>query len=193
MSRSEDDSKDEPLTELDIYASEFAELVNRHTPSRRSTPSDWLRRLPSEVFDYYQQGLSTFESSAGSPAERRGRLYLIHSGLLFMWMMWGKEKTRRSFKAHAARCTRRAATLAVLEQYRRAGILAHYSVPDWFSDPVGEWIVEVTSTAVDADALSDQTFRDRVQSETTIRCTVGTLSNLRRAGALPPARSLSVD
>ena len=80
--------------ELDIYAAEFAKLVDRHSPTRSDTPTDWLRRLPDEAYRYFQEGISTFGSDAKTPIERRGRLYLIHSALLFMWMSWGKDEAR---------------------------------------------------------------------------------------------------
>lgn len=188
-----DQSAQNVPNELDIYASEFAKLVSSHSPSRRSTPAEWLRRLPNEVFYYYEQGISTFESNADSPAERRGRLYLIHTGLLFMWMRWGKKKAREQFQSQAARSTRRAATLTTLEHYRRGGVLAHYDCGDWFFDPVSDWTVKLISEAVAAEHLSDDALKETVHTETTTLCSIETFSSLRKEGAIPATSSLSLN
>ncbi len=179
--------------ELDVYAAEFAKLVDRHSPSRQDTPPEWLRRLPDEAYQYYQEGISTFGSTAQTPIERRGRLYIIHTALLFMWMSWGKETARERFLNHADKGTRRAASLITLEHYRRAGVLAHYKVDHWFSQSVSEWRVVLISGAVDLDLVTDQTLRDDFQKHTTVRCPVHTFSLLRTGGAVPARGALSFD
>jgi hypothetical protein len=178
--------------ELDIYAAEFAKLVDRHAPSRRDTPSDWLRRLPDEAYHYYREGVSTFGSDARTPIERRGRLYLIHTALLFMWMNWGKTTARERFTSHANEGTRRAASLVTLEHYRRAGVLADYSTSDWFFQPVGEWSATLISGAVDLRAVDDDALREALREQTTVNCNVLTLSSLRKRRAVPERHSLSL-
>lgn len=178
--------------ELDIYAAEFAKLVDRHTPSRHDCPSDWLRRLPDEAFTYFGQGISTFGSSARTPIERRGRLYLIHTALLFLWMNWGKEAARRRFETHADEATRRAASLVTLEHYRRAGVIATYDVDNWFSGPVGAWTVSLISGAIDAERVTDDSLHSALQAQTTVSCSVNAFGVLRAKGAVSPRESLSI-
>lgn len=178
--------------ELDIYAAEFAKLVDKHSPSRSDAPSGWLRRLPDEAFTYYQEGVSTFGSEARTPIERRGRLYLIHTALLFMWMSWGKETARERFQSQANEGTRRAASLVTLEHYRRAGVLAHYDTDDWFFQPVGEWTVSLISGAVNVEAVADDALRAVLRGQTTVSCDVLTLSSLRAQEAIPGRMSLSL-
>jgi hypothetical protein len=178
--------------ELDIYAAEFAKLVDRHTPSRRDTPSVWLRRLPDEAFQYYRQGVSTFGSAARTPIERRGRLYLIHTALLFMWMSWGKSTARERFQRRANEATRRAASLVTLERYRRAGVLANYEASDWFAEPVGEWTATLVSGAVDAEQVPDEELCARLRAQPTVSCSVRVFSRLRAGGAIPARKALSL-
>jgi len=178
--------------ELDIYAAEFAKLVDRHSPTRSDTPTDWLRRLPDEAYRYFQEGISTFGSDAKTPIERRGRLYLIHSALLFMWMSWGKDEARERFQCHANEGTRRAASLITLEHYRRAGVLADYAAGDWFFQPVGQWEVSLISGAVDTGLVADDELRDALQKQTRVDCDVLTLSGLRSEEAIPARTSLSL-
>lgn len=177
--------------ELDIYAAEFAKLVDRHSPSRGDTPSEWLRQLPDEAFHYYKEGISTFGSRAESPIERRGRLYIIHTALLFMWMSWGKTTARKRFQSEADEGTRRAASLITLERYRRAGVLAHYSVDDWFSQRVGEWGVTIISGAVNLEEVKDESLSKAVREQTTVSCPVRSFSLLRTTGAIPSRHSLT--
>jgi hypothetical protein len=178
--------------ELDIYAAEFAKLVDRHAPSRRDTPRDWLRRLPDEAYHYYQEGVATFGADARTPIERRGRLYLIHTALLFMWMSWGKTTARERFTSHANEGTRRAASLVTLEHYRRAGVLADYSTADWFFQPVGEWSATLISGAVDLRAVDDDALRKALRAQTTVNCDVLTFAGLRKERAVPKRHSLSL-
>ncbi len=178
--------------ELDIYAAEFAKLVDRSSPSRSDLPSEWLGRLPNEAFQYYQEGISTFGSAATTPIERRGRLYLIHTALLFMWMSWGKDTARERFQSHSNEGTRRAASLISLERYRRAGVLAHYETDHWFSQPVGKWTVTVISGAVQTDRVRDENLRTLIRQNTTAFCPVRTFSKLRTEGALPARNAFSL-
>ena len=178
--------------ELDIYAAEFAKLVDRHTPSRNDTPSEWLGRLPDEVYRYYQKGVSTFGTEARTPIERRGRLYLIHTSLLFMWMSWGKEKARERFQCQASQSTRRAASLVTLEHYRRAGVLADYEPADWFFQPVDEWTVALVSEAVETERVADEALREGLRDRATLSCPVSAFAELRANGAVPSRESLDL-
>jgi hypothetical protein len=178
--------------ELDIYAAEFAKLVDRHTPSRSDTPSAWLRRLPNEAFNYYKEGVSTFGSDAQTPIERRGRLYLIHTALLFMWMSWGKDTARERFTSHANEATRRAASLITLERYRRVGVLADYDTSHWFLQPVDEWRAILISGAVDRTSVADDALAATLRDETTASCSVRTFSRLRTEGAIASRASFSI-
>ena len=171
--------------ELDLYAAEFAKLVDRYEPSRREAPSAWLRRLPNEAYRYYEEGISTFGAHAQDPIERRGRLYLIHTALLFLWMSWGEDTARERFRRRHDRATRRAASLIILERYRRGGVLAHFETDQWFLQPVGQWRVALISGAVDAALVPDASLRASLQEQTTASCTVKMFSRLRDDGAVP--------
>jgi len=179
-------------SELDVYAAEFAKLVDRHMPSRDDSPSEWLRRLPDEVYHYYQEGVSTFGAEAQTPIERRGRLYLIHTSLLFMWMSWGKKKARERFQCQASQSTRRAASLVSLEQYRRAGVIAQYEPADWFFQPVDEWTVSLVSDAVERERVADEALREMLRDRATVNCPVSTFATLRASGAVPSRESLDL-
>jgi len=179
--------------ELDIYAAEFAKLVDRHTPTRDQAPSAWLSTLPDEAYRYFREGISTFGSDARTPIERRGRLYLIHTTLLFMWMEWGKEAARDRFQSQANEGTRRTASLITLEHYRRAGVIWQYETSDWFFQPVGEWSIALISETVDLQNVSDATLRASLQEQRTVDCDVLTLSTLRAEGAVPARNTLSLD
>jgi hypothetical protein len=179
--------------ELDLYAAEFAKLVRRYPPSRTDFPSDWLTRLPDEAFSYYHRGTATFGRTAQSPMERRGRLYLIHTALVFMWMRWGKKTAGERFQVHAERGTRRAASLITLEHYRRGNVLARYTTPDWFLTPVQKWEIELVSAAVRTDQVPDETLRRAVRTQKLVSGTAKTLSTLRKAGALPGRAELRLE
>lgn len=180
-------------TELDIYAAEFAKLVNRYAPSRTDLPSDWLRRLPDEAFHYYDRGISTFGGEAKSPIDRRGRLYLVHTALVFMWMSWGKTTARKRFQSDAHKGTCRAASLITLEHYKRGGVLTEYKTYDWFFQPVKEWSISLNSASVSSEALPpDADIQTDLQEQNTIRDTVTLLSKLRSAEAIPTRRNLSL-
>lgn len=179
--------------EQDIFAEEFAQLVNRYTPSQTEAPSEWLSRLPTEVFKYYRRGIATFGEEATAPIERRGRLYLMHTALVFMWMSWGKTTARERFQAHSSRGTQRAASIIILECYRRAGKVMHYGVPSWFYQPVEQWSVALISAAIQLETVSDPTLKAKLAEKTVIRTDVSDLSTLRAAGALPSLGDLSID
>jgi hypothetical protein len=72
--------------ELDRYADEFANLVRQCPPAPSDAPSDWLGRLPAEVYTYYVHGVNTFGARARTPAQHRGRLDLLHTALVLMWI-----------------------------------------------------------------------------------------------------------
>ena len=179
--------------ELDLYAAEFAKLVDRYAPSRTDAPSDWLQQLPDEAFSYYHHGTLTFGREAKTPIERRGRLYLIHTALVFMWMTWGKSKARRLFQSHAHKGTRRAASLVMLEHYRRGGVLSTYNVYDWFFRPVDQWQVTLVCEAVQADQVEDAPLQRSLRAETVTQCSAKAFSQLRASGALPSRGRLTLD
>jgi hypothetical protein len=172
-------------TELDLYAAEFAMLVEHHRPSRRDTPWSWLPRLPVEALEYYRQGLRTFGARAQTPVQRRGRLYLMHTALLFMWMSWGKEAARVRFRNAPQRATRRAGYLVLLECYRRSGVIARYRAPGWFYRPVGEWPLSVDGSAVRIGTVTDADLRTVVSNGVSVRRDLRTLCHLRSDGAIP--------
>ena len=188
--------------ELDIFAAEFAKLVERYEPCQQKRPADWLGRLPNEAFEYYDRGLATFGSDARTPIERRGRLYLMHTALLFMWMSWGKKTARRRFKSTPDKGTRRAASLVTLEYYRRCGVLAHYQPSHWFFEPVPEWSVAIIKNSidprrvdprrVDPSRVDDPEVRGALQDNDTLSCDVQTLAALRNQGAVPSREALSL-
>lgn len=175
-----------------MYAAEFAKLVDRHVPSRRDRPVDWLRRLPNEAFQYYERGAASFGTAAETPIERRGRLYLIHTALLFMWMSWGKRTARERFRAWTERGTRRAASLTMLEHYRRGGVVTHYETTDWFLQPVSQWTVSLSSRAVQTSKVSAPKVKAALRNTTTLSGDVQLLSALRRDGAIPQRSDLLV-
>jgi len=179
--------------ELDLYAAEFAKLVRRCPPSRTETPSDWLARLPDEVFLYYHRGTTTFGRTAESPVERRGRLYLIHTALVFMWMRWGKKQASQRFQTHAEHGTRRAASLITLEHYTRGNVLARHEASDWFLAPVQKWKVWLVSAAVQVDRVPDASLRQSFRDQDIVVGTASTLSALRSADALPKRADLRLD
>jgi photoactive yellow protein len=152
-----------------------------------------LRRLPEEVFQYYWNGISTFGADARTPMQRRGRLYLMHTALLFMWMSWGKQTAHKRFQAHARRGTRRAASLVSLDIDRRAGVLAQYETDDWFSQPVEAWSVTLITGVVDIGKVTDDALREALRVETVLTCDATTLSELRAEGAVPKRTSLRPD
>jgi hypothetical protein len=180
-------------SELDLYAAEFAKLVDRYVPSRTETPSDWLQRLPDEAFSYYHHGTVTFGREAETPIERRGRLYLIHTALVFMWMTWGKSKARRLFQSHAHKGTRRTASMIMLEHYRRGGMLSTFDVPNWFFQPVDQWQVILVCDAVRTERVEDASLKHSLRTKTTVQCPAKTFSELRASGALPDRDRLSLD
>ncbi len=178
--------------ELDRYSEEFAALIEQHPPVPNGTPSDWLRRLPDEVFQYYQHGISTFGQEAESTDQRRGRLYLLHTSLVFMWMKWGRQQVRERFPDHAKKGTRRVGRLATLEYYRRGDILIDYEVEDWLHQPVEEWTATVHAAGVSPDAVLDTSLREAVQENDEVTMSVAQLSHLLEEGAIPSRHELSL-
>jgi hypothetical protein len=179
-------------TELDIYAAEFAKLVDRYVPSRTESPSDWLQRLPDEAFSYYHRGTTTFGREAETPIERRGRLYLIHTTLVFMWMKWGKSKARQLFQSHAHKGTRKAASMIMLEHYRRGGVLSTFDVYDWFFQPAAQWQVTLICDAVQTERVQDSALQSSLRAETVTQCPAKTFSELRASGAIPNRNHLAL-
>lgn len=179
------DGPADPQTELDRYADEFADLVRQYPPSRTDAPPDWLARLPAEIFVYYGHGIGTFGGSAQTPAQRRGRLYLLHTTLVLMWMKWGKQGARERLESRTREGARRAAYLTTLEAYRRGGVLADYEASGWFATPVEEWPVTLVSGAVATAAIDDAGLRDALERNPVVRTDMSTLSTLRDAGAIP--------
>ena len=179
--------------ELDIYAAEFAKLVDEHPPTRTDTPKAWLGRLPNEAFLYYQRGLATFGADATTPVERRGRLYLIHTTLLFMWMSWGKAAAQKQFQHQLEKGTRRASSVVKLEYYDRADVLTDYQVPNWFYQPVDEWTAVLITDAVQTEQIPDSAMKPKIQEQDVLNCEMTLLSTLRAAGAVPSIHGLSLE
>ena len=184
--------QDHSASELDIFAAEFAKLVERYRPSRKKRPADWLARLPIEAFKYYDRGLASFGGDAHTPIERRGRLYLMHTALLFMWMSWGKDTARRRFKATPNEGTCRAASLVTLEYYKRCGIIAHYDPSDWFFAPVPDWTVALITNGMNARQATAPSTRSAIRDNRTLTRDVRTLTRLRDQGAVPKRQDLSL-
>jgi hypothetical protein len=180
------------LSELDVYAAEFAKLVAKHTPRRTDTPSEWLGRIPDEAFRYYQHGLLTFGREAEMPIERRGRLYLIHTSLLFMWMTWGRETARKRFRTQLRKGTRRASSLVKLEYLHRTQVLADYDVPDWFYQPVDEWTARVLTEKVDVASAPNGQVKEQLRNERIVECRMPLLSSLQTAGVIPSLPQLQL-
>lgn len=181
-----------PRSELDRYADEFADLVRQCPPSRTEAPSDWLARLPAEIFTYYGHGIATFGASAETPAQRRGRLYLLHTALVLMWMSWGKQGARERLESQTRKGARRAAYLTTLEAYRRGDVLADYDASGWFAAPVDDWPVALASAAVAAEAVDDAELRAALEREAVVQTDMGALSALRTAGAIPRQNELAL-
>jgi hypothetical protein len=78
----------------------------------------------------------------------------------------------------------------MLEYYRRGGVLVDYEVNDWFEQPVGEWRVQVVSSAVDPEAVSDETLRQAVRESSELTMTVERFTRLLESGALPSRSEL---
>jgi hypothetical protein len=180
-------------SELDRYADEFADLVRQCPPSRAEGPSDWLGRLPAEIYAYYNHGVATFGRSAQTPAQRRGRLYLLHTALVLMWIEWGKEGARERLESQTRKGARRAAYLTTLEAYRRGGVLADYEASGWFTAPMTDWPVAVVSGAVAAEAVDDADLRAALEREPVVETDMATLSALRNGGAIPRRNALTFD
>jgi hypothetical protein len=143
-----------------------------------------MRSLPDEAFRYYRKGISSYGRGTTTPDERRGRLYLTHTALLFMWMSWGKKKARERFRDQAREATRRVAHLVTLERYRRAGVVEDYSIGHWFWSPVEQWGLVLDTSAVIVDRIQDDNLADAIRSLDTVAGTVDILATLRRNEAL---------
>jgi hypothetical protein len=178
---------------LDQYAREFAELVQQYPPRRgRENILRWLRRVPLEVFKYYRWGIVSYGRQARSPAERRGRLYLLHTTLLFMWMDWGRATAEKRFRNQTARGTRRAASLITLEFYRQAGTVEAVEIEDWFRQPVEDWRVELVRDAVHLSKASQKPLVRKLTESRTVSCPVDTFSELRSRSAVPALTELDL-
>lgn len=179
--------------ELDRYAHEFATLVEQYRPRRgRDQIVQWIRELPDEVFRYYRMGIASYGSEDLTTNERRGRLYLTHTALLFMWMTWGKDAAKERFRSEAREGTRRAASLIQLEQYRRAGVIRDYELDDWYWQPVANWSVTVNTGTVDVARVSDVRLATMVRTDDVAKCPVDAFTALRTDGAVPPLHALPV-
>lgn len=178
--------------ELDIYAAEFAKLVDRYVPTRAQRPSDWLRRLPDEIYAYYQEGIASFGSAATTPTEVRGRLYLMHTTLLFLWMRCGKEAAHDRFQSETNLATQRTAAIITLERYRRVRIVADYDESNWCSEPMSQWQITLVTGAIDAHQIPDPLLKNVIQDESMLDCDVGTLARLQELGAVPTRDELSL-
>jgi len=178
---------------LERYATEFAALVDRHTPSRTEAPSEWVARLPNEVFHYYAAGIASFGRRTRSGTERRGRLYLLHTALVLMWIEWGKRTAHKRFRRSPRKGVQRAASLVTLEHYRRAEVLADLHVSDWCGQPVEEWTVTVRSRAVSVDEEDAFGLRTAVEEQDQIDVTVETFSALRASGVVPRRKALVLE
>lgn len=178
--------------DLDRYADEFANLVRQCPPARSEAPSDWLGRLPAEVYTYYAHGVHTFGARARTPAQHRGRLYLLHTALVLMWIEWGREEVRERLESQTRKGARRAAYLTTLEAYRRGGVLSDYETSGWFAAPVDDWSVGVVSEAVATEAVDDADLRGAFEREPVVQTDMGTLSALRDAGAIPGRNALAL-
>lgn len=177
--------------QLDQFSEEFALLVQQHVPSFGDRPSKWLSRLPKDVFRYYNHGIASFGRSPTSDAEGRGRLYLLHTALVLLWMRWGREGARRRLEARTREMVRRTALLTGLEHYRREKVLIEYESEEWFRLPTDRWEVRVRSEAVDRSSVSDPALKDRLQTEAAVLIVVDTLSTLSASGAVPRRMDLS--
>jgi hypothetical protein len=173
------------------YADEFADLVRRNPPSHDDgAVVDWMKALPDGVYETYRRGIESYGCSEPTGDERRGRLYLTHTALLFMWISWGETTARDRFRTKAREATRRAAHIATLELYRRAGVLRAYTIDHWFESPVERWGVVLDTRAVDAAHVEDADLADALDSLDAVAGTVALLSRLRAAGAVPSPSDL---
>jgi hypothetical protein len=82
----------------DRFSEEFADLVCQRPPSLGNEPGRWLSRLPAELFRYYDRGVASFGHRPQSDRERRGRVYLLHTALVLLWMEWGRKGARRRLR-----------------------------------------------------------------------------------------------
>ena len=178
--------------ELDRYSEEFATLVSQWPPAPDEAPVDWLRRLPDEAFAYFQQGVATFGRKPQSPGQRRGRLYLLHTALVLMWIRWDREQAEKKFRAEAQEGTRRTGRLTTLEYYRRGGVLVDYEVEDWLYQPVGEWSVDLSSAAVDPGALSNTSLREKMIDQSVVTMSLDQMRALLKMGAIPSPDAVSL-
>jgi hypothetical protein len=167
-------------SEREQYASEFTELVRTYPPEGNSArPSTWLRRLPKEALAYYRCGIVSYGRPVETPLEKRGRLYLMHSALLFMWMSWDRPTTEQRFRQYTSRGTYRASSLITLELYRRGGVLADFEVEDWFWQPVAEWTVHLKSEATSISKVPNERLAGRLGETSVLSCSVDDFSDLR--------------
>lgn len=177
--------------ELDRYAEEFAQLVAQFPPSRSPDPQKrWLRSIPGDAFDYYRWGICSYGREAQTPKERRGRLYLMHTGLLFLWMSYGRAEAETRFRRRTEQSTRRAASLVTLEVYQREGTVADYEVAHWFEQPVQQWRVQLNADRVNHARVPDSAPGEQLRTEPVVECEVDVFSKLRTARAVTPLHEL---
>jgi hypothetical protein len=170
---------------LDQFSEEFALLVERYVPSFGNRPSEWLSRLPTEVFRYYNHGIASFGRTPTTDSEKRGRLYLLHTALVLLWMRWGREGARERLETSAREMVRRAALLTGLEHYRREEILTGYESKGWFRLSTHQWVVRIRSASVDTSNISDPSLKVRFQHQPMVSIVVDTLSELSTNGSIP--------
>lgn len=170
---------------LDRFSEEFALLVRKHVPSFGKKPADWLARLPSEVFFYYSRGNASFGRPIQSEIEERGRLYLLHTALVLLWMRWGKKGARRRLRGDTQKGVRRTARLTCLERYRRAKVLAEYNSGEWFNISPERWTVAIRSSSVDLGRVASGSLRESLQAGGLIEVTTDELAMLSRERAIP--------
>lgn len=178
---------------LDRFAEEFALLVQKYPPTFGRAPAGWLARLPAEVFRYYNRGISSFGRSTQSNMEERGRLYLLHTALVLLWMRWGKDGTRRRLRKNTRKGVRRVARLVCLEHYRRGGVLVKYESREWFNAPNEGWSVSIRSNPVDVENVPIASLREAFEASPVVEITMDKLSLLAQEGAIPKRTDLPLE
>jgi len=174
----------------DRFSEEFADLVRQRPPSLGNEPGRWLSRLPAELFRYYDRGVASFGHRPQSDRERRGRVYLLHTALVLLWMEWGRKGARRRLREQTQKAVRRTARLTCLEHYRRGGVLTDYESRRWFGAESGRWAVSVRSSAVDTERVSSPALRAALETAPVAETSVEGLSALCRERAVPKRADL---
>jgi hypothetical protein len=125
--------------------------------------------------------------------EKRGRLYLLHTALVLLWMRWGKDGARRRLRKNTQRGVRRTARLACLEHYRRGEVLVEYESREWFSVPNERWSVSIRSNPVDVENVPIASLREVFEASPVVEITMDKLSLLAQEGAIPKRMDLSLE